>query len=136
MVALDQQEIKITFKRKNMVKLTLCFYENPAAKQELVFWEGLVKDKIQSKSYINDIWSYHLKDGNENELVVCIPIDLTESFRSISSVSTIADNEFDLHKLDSGKLKYHKTLVFGQVQEEQLKFISTMISLMSKGKWK
>jgi hypothetical protein len=116
------------------VKLTICFYENPAAKQELVFWEGLVKDKIQSKSYINDIWSYHLKDDEENELVVCIPIDRTKEFRGISEVSKIADNEFDLHKA-AGKLKYYKTLIFGKVEEDQLKFISTMISLMSRGKW-
>jgi len=116
-------------------KLTICFYENPAAKQELVFWEGLVKDKIQSKSYINDIWSYHLNDGSENEMVVCIPIDLTEDFRDISNVSRIVDNEFDLHKVP-GKLKYYKTLIFGKVESEQLKFISIMMDLMERGKWK
>jgi len=134
-VDLAQQEIKISFKRKDLVKLTICFYENPAAKQELVFWEGLVKEKIQSKSYINDIWSYHLKDEDGHELVVCIPIDRVDDFRDISNVSRIADNEFDLHKI-SGKLKYYKTLIFGRVEENQLNFISLMISLMSRGKWR
>ena len=74
-MAQQENKIKIQFRRR-ICKLTICFYENPAAKQELVFWEGLMKDKIKSKSYINDIWSYHIHDVGENELVVCIPIDL------------------------------------------------------------
>lgn len=134
-MAQQESKMEISFRTRINCKLTLCFYENPAAKQELVFWEGLVKDKIQSKSYINDIWSYHLRDGEENEMVVCIPIDLTDGFKSISQVSSIADNEFDLHKAP-GKLHYHKTLIFGRVEEAQLKFISTMMGLMRRGKWK
>ena len=136
-MALDQQENKmqISIRTRINTKLTLCFYENPAAKQELVFWEGLVKDKIKSKSYINDIWSYHLVDEGEEEMVVCIPIDLTDSFKDISQVSSIANNEYDLHNV-VGKLEYHKTLIFGRVKEKQLKFISTMIGLMERGKWK
>ena len=66
-------------------KLTLCYYENPAAKQEIKFWESLIEDKIQSKSYIKDIWSYHLKDGKENEIVVCVPIDRTLIFGRINA---------------------------------------------------
>ena len=116
-------------------KLTICFYENPAAKQELVFWEGLVKEKIKSKSYINDIWSYHLQENDEHELAVCIPIEKTEEFKAIQNVSTLADNEFDLHKAP-GKLRYYKTLIFGKVEQKQLKFIDIMIGLMSKGKWR
>ena len=72
------------------VKLTICFYENPAAKQEIKFWEGLVDDKIKSKSYIGDIWSYYLVDRNKQEFVVCIPIDYTEKYTSIEEVSKIA----------------------------------------------
>lgn len=116
------------------VKLTICFYENPAAKQEIKFWEGLVDDKIKSKSYIGDIWSYYLVDGNKQEFVVCIPIDYTEKYTSIEEVSKIADNEFDLHNI-KGKLKYYKTLIFGKVESDQLRFISTMLILFEKGKW-
>ena len=123
-MAQQESKMEISFRTRINCKLTLCFYENPAA-----------KDKIQSKSYINDIWSYHLRDGEENEMVVCIPIDLTDGFKSISQVSSIADNEFDLHKAP-GKLHYHKTLIFGRVEEAQLKFISTMMGLMRRGKWK
>ena len=111
-MAQQENKIKIQFRRR-ICKLTICFYENPAAKQELVFWEGLMKDKIKSKSYINDIWSYHIHDVGENELVVCIPIDLIP-----------------------GKGKYHKTLIFGKAQTEQLKFITIMMGLMERGKWK
>lgn len=116
-------------------KLTICFYENPAAKQEIKFWEGLVEDRIKSKSYINDIWSYHLEDLGEHELVVCIPIEKTSDFRDISKVSSIADKEFVLHQIP-GKLRYHKTLIFGKVESDHLRFISIMIDLMEKGKWK
>ena len=133
-MAQQDYKIELEFKRKT-ANLTICFYENPAAKQELVFWEGLIKDKIQSKSYINDIWSYHLKDGEGHELVVCIPIDLTEEFRDVSNVSRIVDNECDMHQVP-GKLKYYKTLIFGKVQSDQLKFISIMMELMERGKWK
>ena len=124
-MALDQQE----------TKLTLCFYENPAAKQEIKFWEGLVEEKIKSRSFIDDRWSYHLEDNGVHELVICIPLEDTKEFRDIAAVSTIADVKFDLHKI-SGKLKYHKTLIFGRVETEQLKFITVMIDLMSKGKWR
>ncbi len=132
-MALAQQEIKISF--TNIVKLTICFYENPAAKQEITFWEGLVKQKIKTKSKVNDIWSYHLNDEEGDELVVCIPIELTEEFRDISNVSKLADGEFDRHKVH-GKLKYGKTLIFGKVETEQLKFIAIMMDLMSRGKWR
>ncbi len=128
-----QQEIKISF--TNIVKLTLCFYENPAAKQEITFWEGLVKDKIKTKSKVNDIWSYHLNDEEGDEVVVCIPIELTEEFRDISNVSRLADSEFDRHQV-TGKLKYEKTLIFGRVESAQLQFITVMMNLMSKGKWR
>lgn len=118
-----------------VTKLTICFYENPAAKQEIKFWEGLVEDKISSKSFVDDRWSYHLEEDSEHELVVCIPLEDTKDFRGIDSVSKIANDKFGLHQIP-GKLKYYKTLIFGKVEVEQLKFISIMIDLMGKGKWR
>ena len=118
-----------------VTKLTICFYENPAAKQEIKFWEGLVEDKISSKSFVDDRWSYHLKDENEDELVVCVPLEDIKEFRGIHNISSIANDKFDLHNIP-GKLKYYKTLIFGKVESEQLRFISIMIDLMSKGKWR
>ena len=117
------------------VKLTICFYENPAAKQEIKFWESLVEDKISSKSFVDDRWSYHLEENNEHELVVCIPLKDVENFRGIYNISTIANDKFDLHRIP-GKLRYHKTLIFGKVEVEQLKYITVMMDLMSRGKWR
>ena len=118
-----------------VTKLTLCFYENPAAKQEIKFWEGLVEDKISSKSFVDDRWSYHLSDDDGDELVVCIPLEDIKQFRGIENVSKIANDKFGLHRTP-GKLKYYKTLIFGKVEVEQLKFISIMMDLMSRGKWR
>ena len=42
------------------VKLTTCFYENPAAKAEIKFWETQVEKKIESRMYVDDFWSYIL----------------------------------------------------------------------------
>ena len=120
---------------QQVTNLTLCFYENPAAQQEIKFWEGLVDDKIQSKSFVDDNWTYHLQDGDSHELVVCIPLQDTILFRGIEQVSKIANDKFDLHS-PPHKLKYHKTLVFGKVEIDQLKFITILMGLMSKGKWR
>jgi hypothetical protein len=113
-------------------KLTVCYYENPAAKQEIKFWEGLVEDKIQSRSYVSDIWSYHLKDDGESELVICIPIDMVSHTQQISG---IADREFSLHLL-TGLLYYNKTLIFGKVDSEQLEIVHRITNLMELGKWR
>ena len=116
------------------VKLTICFYENPAAKQEIKFWEGLVEDKIKSRLYIGDEWSYHLVDGNKHEMVLCIPTDDIEKYTELGEISKIADDKFDLHNIP-GKLKYHKTLIFGKVNSDQLRFMSCFVLLLEKGKW-
>ena len=113
-------------------KLTICFYENPAAKQEIKFWEGLVEDKIKSKSYINDIWSYHLEDLDEHELVVCIPIDKVKHTQQISE---IVNKEFSLHAI-TGSLYYYKTLIFGKVISKQLETVHRITNLMELGKGK
>ena len=47
----------------------------------------------------------------------------------------IANDKFDLHRIP-GKLRYHKTLIFGKVEVEQLKYITVMMDLMSRGKWR
>ena len=57
------------------VKLTYCFYENPAAKQEIKFWESLVEKHIVSKSFIGDHWGYRLEKEDGIEFVCCIPLD-------------------------------------------------------------
>ena len=113
-------------------KLTICYYENPAAKQEIKFWEGMVEDKIKTRSFLSDVWSYHLQDGDENELVVCIPIDTVEHTQQISG---IANREFSLHSL-VGLLYYYKTLIFGKVDSKQLETVHRITNLMELGKWR
>ena len=64
------------------IKLTYCFYENPAAKQEIKFWESLVEMHIVSKSFIGDNWGYRLEkeDGTMESRIYepgqgwCVPL--------------------------------------------------------------
>ena len=112
------------------VTLTYCFYENPAAKQEIKFWESLVEENIKSKSFIGDNWGYRLEKNNEIEFVCCIPLqDLGRGYDTMRT----ANDVFDLHKEnETDILVYHKVLVFGKVEIEQLKYISTMMHLWEK----
>lgn len=108
------------------VKLTYCFYENPAAKQEIKFWESLVADSIKSKSFIGDNWGYRLEKDGEVEFVCCIPLqDLNHN----KDVEHVAENVFKLHQNENEILTYHKTLIFGKVEIDQLRFISTKMIL-------
>ena len=109
------------------IKLTICFYENPAAKQEIKFWESLVEDTIQTKSFIGDHWGYSLVKETGNEFVCCIPLqDLCRSF----DVMATAEDMFDLHrKTDFDMLLYNKVLVFGKVEVKQLQFITTQMQI-------
>ena len=109
------------------IKLTLCFYENPAAKQEIKFWESLVEDTIQTKSFIGDNWGYSLVKESGNEFVCCIPLqDLGRSFDVMARVEDVFElhrkNEFDI-------LAYNKVLIFGKVEVEQLQFIATQMQI-------
>ena len=109
------------------VKLTICFYENPAAKQEIKFWESLVDDTIKTKSFIGDNWGYSLEKDLEREFVCCIPMqDLSRTYDTMKVVEGV----FDLHrKSEFDVLIYNKVLVFGKVEVEQLKYISTMMQI-------
>ena len=104
------------------VKLTYCFYENPAAKQEIKFWESLVEDKIQTKSFIGDVWAYSLVKDYEKEFVCCIPMEDNTCYESLDIV---VEDAFDLHrKSDNEILTYNKTLIFGKVSIYHLKNIT------------
>ena len=109
------------------IKLTLCFYENPAAKQEIKFWESLVEDTITTKSFIGDNWGYSLEKEMKQEFVCCIPLqDLTRNF----DVMAVVENVFDLHrKNEFDILVYNKVLIFGKVEVEQLQYISTQMQI-------
>ena len=111
------------------VKLTYCFYENPAAKQEIKFWESLVEKHIVSKSFIGDHWGYRLEKEDGVEFVCCIPL---QELKRHKNIERIADDVFMLHKKENEMLAYYKTLIFGKVEIDQLRFISTNMMLWQK----
>jgi hypothetical protein len=112
------------------VKLTYCFYENPAAKQEIKFWESLVEDRIKTKSFIGDNWGYSLEKDDEREFLCCIPLqDLNRDFEP----TKVADDVFGLHRENEFDiLVYNKVLIFGKVETEQLTYISTKMKIWQK----
>jgi len=104
------------------IKLTYCFYENPAAKQEIKFWESLVKDRIQTKSFIGDVWAYSLVKDYEREFVCCIPMEDSTGY---GSLDIVVEDAFDLHRKSENEiLVYNKTLIFGKVSVYHLKRIT------------
>ena len=112
------------------IKLTYCFYENPAAKQEIKFWESLVEKHIVSKSFIGDNWGYRLEKEDGTEFVCCIPL---QQLKRCFDLDRTVKKVFELHKYSKSEmLKYNKVLIFGKVEIEQLTWISTMMHLWEK----
>ena len=112
------------------IKLTYCFYENPAAKQEIKFWESLVEDKIKTKTFTGDHWGYLLEKDFEYEFVCCIPLqDIKRGFEP----SEVVENIFKLHRKNEFEiLVYNKTLIFGKVELSQLQYITTKMTIWEK----
>ena len=105
------------------VKLTTCFYENPAAKAEIKFWETQVEDRIESRLYIDDYWSYILKrDDGSKEFMFCFPTNLIE-YHNITSLQNLIDNYLSTHLTDKSYEAVHfKTLTFGKLEKKYLNF--------------
>ena len=112
------------------IKLTYCFYENPAAKQEIKFWESLVEDKIKTKTFTGDHCGYLLEKDFEYEFVCCIPLqDIKRGFEP----SEVVENIFKLHRKNEFEmLVYNKTLIFGKVELSQLQYITTKMTIWEK----
>jgi hypothetical protein len=105
------------------IKLTTCFYENPAAKAEIKFWETQVEDRIESKMYIDDYWSYILKrnDGSK-EFMFCFPTNLIQ-YHSVRGLQNLIDNYLQTHLPKEKYETFHyKTLTFGRLEKEYLEF--------------
>ena len=112
------------------IKLTYCFYENPAAKQEIKFWESLVEDKIKTKTFTGDHWGYLLEKDFEYEFVCCIHLqDIKRGFEP----SEVVENIFKLHRKNEFEmLVYNKTLIFGKVELSQLQYITRKMTIWEK----
>ena len=113
------------------VHVTFTFYENPAAKQEIYFWETLVTHRLQEKYYDGDILSYVLAYNDDVELLICIPIDYWKTETPMAMLNEMR-HAYKLHSLD-GKFKYLKTLIFGKVAVNELVQIASFINKMEAG---
>ena len=109
-------------------KLTLCFYENPGALKEIEHWEKAMSKSIISKWKVESELSYAIgREDKTLELMMCTPLD-TLPVRDVSGITTMAKNLALLHGVPEPK--YYKTLIFGKVETDQVKFISTMMQIL------
>jgi excinuclease UvrABC nuclease subunit len=101
--------------------LTLCFYEFPAAKAHLDFWEEAMKSRIIEKlSYnVNEklCIEYYVKRDDTQELVFCIPMELSSDVSEFKHIVKNSEIEFI----------YLKTLVFGKVQSTDFENINNFV---------
>ena len=92
------------------MKLTVVFYENPAALAEIDFWEKSKGKDILEKQINGDDIAFVL----ENEVVFCTPIG--------------KPNVLTIYKyLDSEAFVYNKTLIFGRVTSHSLIYTNAYI---------
>ena len=109
-------------------KLTLCSYENPGALKEIEHWEKAMSKSIISKWKVESELSYAIgREDKTLELMMCTPLD-TLPVRETKQIMRMANNLALLHGVP--ELKYYKTLIFGRVEEDQLRFISTMMMIL------
>lgn len=96
--------------------LTLCFYENPAALHEIEQWEKTKTDQIKSKTtYINGRIDFLLeREDGQVERLVCYPNDVYVDQKPFYDIN---QQVFDFLNKD---YKYHKTLLFGKFNSEQM----------------
>ena len=112
----------------NQTKLTLCFYENPGALKEIEHWEKAMSKNIISEWKVGSELSYVIdREDKTLELMVCTPLN-TLPVRDIDEIKTMAKNVAILH--DVPEPKYYKTLIFGRVEIDQLRFISILMQLL------
>lgn len=94
------------------MKLTVVFYENPAALAEIDFWESTMKSKIKTKEKEGDDIIFSLED----EMLWCTPVDKP----SIEKIFSLLKNNVVFN--------YYKTLVFGKVNSKLAVDLSYYIS--------
>ena len=117
---------------KKETKLTVCFYEYPAALQEIKFWEGLVKDKIINKERSGNFLNYLLDKNDHYEFVCCMPLQVLLN-QSLQGLTNLVKNS--LYQLMPTKeyvdikQNWHKVLVFGKVDKDQLRPLERFMTL-------
>lgn len=97
------------------MKLTVAYYENPAALHEIKAWEKMKKKQILNCSYYNNRHEFILED----ERVLCMPID---------------EIDVDYIKFVMLTNTYNKTLMFGKITAQQLIDISLITLKLEQGR--
>jgi hypothetical protein len=105
----------------NTLFLTLCFYEYPAAKVHLDFWEKAMGDRILSKT--KDF--YVVKRSDDLELICCFKTNELPSSDMI--IFVILKEILDIPKKYLHEIQYLKSLIFGKIIEEVLSAIIQLI---------
>lgn len=107
--------------KREVIFLTLCFYEHPVAQSHIDFWEKSMRemsDRTLEKTEFSDSLYYVLKKTcNKKEILYCIRLN------NIPKFSYLVDNIIFLLEKNEA-IVYNKTLVFGKVTERDLKQIS------------
>lgn len=115
------------------VYLTLCFYEYPAAKVHIDFWEKAMGDRIINKQVLEKgihskaqgEMTFLVKRGDDFEILRCVPLShaleiATGSLLEIQYLYPFLD---DSSINTTEKIKYLKTLIFGKVEPIEMKFV-------------
>jgi hypothetical protein len=101
-----------------MDKLTLCFYEYPAALHEIEEWEkSKIKTIIKKEKSEDNRIDYLIRiSETEKEILICFPQHYLNG----------CDLNKEIYNLLTINL-YNKTLLFGKFNSKQLRFISIII---------
>lgn len=105
------------------MKLTLTFYQFPQAQAEIDFWADSQKDRITGRSSNSETKEqvFYLP----GEVLVCLPINDGKGFTGLDTRHIFRW----LHKH-----KYHKTLVFGQINFSQSMKLSPILHYLENAK--
>ena len=88
-----------------------------------------MEDKIESRLYIEDYWSYIIKvDKNTKEFMFCFPTNLIQ-YHNVSNLQNLIDNYLSTHlPKQEYETHHYKTLTFGKLEKDYLKFYSKWMS--------
>lgn len=94
---------------------TICFFENPAALQEIKLWEQLKFNEIMKKTvFLSGMRIYELSGKKNFEILFCFPIEYLNSVIPLKSyIETYSNHPGE----------YLKTILFGKFTAKELKDI-------------
>lgn len=105
------------------MKLTLTFYEYPAAIHEIENWEKTQEHRIIARSYNTESKEYVFE--LPGEILVCLPLNDGQCFKGLDTLNIV---------LWVNTHKFHKTLIFGKVTLPILKKLTQLQEYFEKQK--